>query len=266
MDDMNQQPFERQVKDVANRAVGPERHVEALAIARHAHEQSRRNRFAPLFGAMKFAMGAAVVALFGAVLIMSGVFENDTDSTVPGTSPSTSPGTDGEARPAADKVIQSTGRVGESVIDLEADGMWSLMDQWHGEMETALDEANVDLPFAYPVTASDPRLEGEAIVLIASQELIDTLTVDDADDPRPTWELERLIGRMRITNDEGTWEGRIGPNLDAAGEEPIDDVPGNAPVLSSIVPAVLQGDGAYRGLTAYLWFSGGAPDPDPAGV
>jgi hypothetical protein len=258
MDDMNGDPLERQVANVTQRAVGPERHVEALAIARYA-AASGRSRPNPFAGALRFAMGAAVVVLVGAVLVFSGVLRLGEEDALVGTSPSpsTSPGADADARSSADKVIYASGSIGESLIDVDTEEMWRLLEGWDREtMEAVLGEGYVDIPFEYPVTATDPRLAGRAIVVTAAQELIDTLSVSDADDTRPRWELETRFGRMRITNDAGTWEGSIGSYLDATGEEPIDDIPGNAPGLSAAGPAVLQGGGDYRGLTAYLWFDG----------
>ena len=53
--------------------------------------------------------------------------------------------------------------------------------------------------------------------------------------------LQATVGRLWIGNDEGTWEGTMGPTYAAEGEEPIDNIVDNAPRLFGGVPMVLVG-------------------------
>lgn len=260
MDDMNQQPFERQVADVTQRAVGPERHVEALAIARHAREQSRQRPFSRFFGVMQFAAGALVVAFFGAVLLMSGILDGGEDSAKVGASPSASPNADATdaGDPSAAKVGHATGSFAEVAL------VWEVVERLEvsGELPWELGGMTVDSgevaarhPTTYIVDSTDARLSGEAIALTATAEWSHTITAADVDAPRPDqdWTLQATVGRLRIANDEGTWEGTIGPTYAAEGEEPIDNIVDNAPRLFGGAPMVLAGRGGYEGLTAYIW-------------
>jgi hypothetical protein len=260
MDDMNQQPFERQVANVTQRAVGPERHVEALAIARHARAQSRRRLSSRFLGAMQFAAGAAVVALFGAVLLMSGILDGRQESGEVGASPSATPSADATnaIEPSAAKVDHATGSFTEVGPD------WAVVAQLEesgeapmelGGMTVGSGEVFTRHPSTYAVESTDARLTGDAIAATATAEWSHTITTADVDAPRPDqdWMLQATVGRLRITNDEGTWEGTIGPIYAAEGEEPIDNIVDNAPRLFGGVPIVLIGRGGYEGLTAYIW-------------
>ena len=257
MDDRNQQPFERQVADVAQRAVGPERHVEALAIARHAHEGGRQRRSGRFFGVIQFAAGALVVALFGAVLLMSGVLDGPEEGEV-GASPSPSAEATSQGRVPAAKVGHATGAFTETEPD------WGVVErlQVSGEVSFVLGGMSVESgeleawpPTRYAVDSTDPRLSGDAIALTATVDWTHTITAADVDLPRPDqeWSLRATVGRLEIVNDEGTWKGTIGPTYEAVGEEPIDNIVDNAPRLFGGTPVVLAGGGAYDGQTTYIW-------------
>ncbi len=71
MDDM--QAFEREIAGVIQRAVGPARPVDAMAVARAASAQSPRWRFRSMFDATKLIVAGAIVALFGGFLLVGGL-------------------------------------------------------------------------------------------------------------------------------------------------------------------------------------------------
>lgn len=261
MDDMNeQQPFERQVANVTQRAVGPERHVEALAIARHARAQGRRNRFAPLAGALQFATGAAVVAVFGALLIFSGVLDSDDDAASIGASPSPTVLPDESATAPTTRIVSAGGRFQER-------GIWWPSVEGLGEADPLALETPIDAgenhetpwPRLFTVVSTDERLSGEAMMRVVAGRWEHEFTVDDLDagfSPARPPTLESAVGRLEIRNQAGSWEGTVGPSFYAEGAW-VTTTTGEPelrqePTLPGRVPAVLQGRGAYAGLTAYL--------------
>ena len=89
MDDLD--AFERQVADVARRVVGPPRSIDALAIARGAATRRTATRPPNVLRGLGFAAAAAVVALFGGVLVIGLVTTPTDERSLPGVEASSEP-------------------------------------------------------------------------------------------------------------------------------------------------------------------------------
>lgn len=246
MNDMPDEPFERQVADVTRRTVGPPRHVDALAIAHGAATTERRGR-RWFYGAMQFVAGGAVVAVFAAIVLWSGVLtgDGDQDPAPVGSSPSAAPSASVDPTMPPEELTYASGRF---------DAMFeSTLFQ-----DTPGGSADLAGPSWFEVTSTDPRLEGEATYLEHIAE----------------WGSEPWLflaeGQLEIRNDEGAWTGTAGPFLTmgpaSAWEAPADppqgpsDPPqGPSDQIASAGPVILEGSGAYTGYTALI---DRAPDED----
>lgn len=236
MNDLNENPFERQVSDVARRAVGPPREIDALGIARHAAAPTRSWSWRSTFGVLRFIAGGLVVAAFAGALLLSGVLEvNQSDEAIVGSSPSMSaspsPSTPTEtAAPPAEEVTYATGTIEEKFGS-------------HLSQDVPGSSATLSGPRWFDVQSSDPRLAGEATLLA----LEDVWAAG--------YELSVYYGRIEIRNADGAWAGTVGPLVQAMDAE----APGNE--LARFGPTILVGDGAYEGYTAYVHLPHRTPSP-----
>jgi hypothetical protein len=259
MSGRNDNAFDRQLEREIDRLAGPEPSFDVREVVEQAAAPRRRRP--SFFGGNVFVPVALAVVLvaFGVALAMSGLLDSDQQSTDLGASPSPSAETrsmEDEQGRAAVKVDYATGRFQEPALDGEAiDGLTESGEvPEFGQLENAPPGVFYDLPLAFDVTSSDPRLVGEAIVLLVHGEFDHEVTAEDFDEPRPNglWRLESSHGVMDIRNAGGWWEGTLGPTFRASGEDPVDGIPNNAPGFDGPVPAILIGHGGYDGLTAYL--------------
>lgn len=218
--------FERQLADEIEYEVGPPRNVDATEVTRQAKTTSPRWRFR-MSSTIKFAAAGTVLAVFGAALLLA----------VPG---GTSPNDGIVAPPGAEDTSaapSSTSIDGES--ETPAWFTASIGDSLPSGMPDVSYEVGVEylrgLEREGPIEATDPRLTGSLVRVLNA----DTYQVSPTEDVMVQTDL------WRIETEQGTWLG------ESTGLSHFGEIADEA--ATEIGTVVLTGDGAYEGLSAYLF-------------
>jgi hypothetical protein len=270
----DQDPFERQVADVAQRTVGPERPIDAMAIARTAAAPRTRSGFTPSFSGFSFVAGALVVVVLGVLAVGTGLLDGDAQPQQPGaaaasplaSAESASPGEPASTATQAPEATAAPALPGMGPVPLDPTELTfatgTLRTAYSGVAWEEIEGSDALLvgPVWYDVESSDARLSGEGVQLVVTADF-DEMEVDDPDADPAQDLLSVYYGRLEIANAQGSWSGTIGPHLlavDAAkfvGEtSKAREKAGRKGSFDSIGATVLHGAGAYEGFTAYLYF------------
>jgi hypothetical protein len=248
MSDMYDDPFQRQVADVARRAVGPAREVDAFEIARRAATApSHRWGWGSLSSALQFVAGGLVAALSAGFLLLAGIIGNDRDEAIVGSSPSASPA----EMPTPSATTLPPVEISRARGTFEEKFTSSLFQDVPGQA------VELQGPRWFDVTSDDANLSGEATLLAYIGEWNTDLNVE-----REEPGIFALQARLEIRNDDGAWTGTAGPYLQA-GSTGVESVVEPSDWFGNAGPLALVGSGAYEGQTAYLQFT---PGDDVFGV
>jgi len=257
---MDQQAFERQVATELRDMAGVPAGYDAMSVARTA-KASKPARSVPRLGrglgsfaarAAGVGIAAAIVGIFGGFMLF-GVILGPDDGELTGASPSASvsPAPTSEIMPATFPPAEVTHASGALVpiepggsadegpdVDHTAEGLDVL---WYGATR-------------YRVTSTDPRLAGVATIVHTEAYWDHETTTDDIDagDAGGTWQLELYVARVEITNEQGTWSGSVGPAFFASGTGSVDGSTEGSPGFTGVAPAILEGSGAYEGLSLLM--------------
>jgi len=246
-------PFDRQLARGLEHLAGPEPIVDVDDVAERAIRPTRRWRLPSVFRAAQVGVAAAVIGLFGGFLLLGGVLGPTDDTDLVGASPSASIGP--EATDTAElatfpppKVTYASG----TLVPIEQDGSEDdgpdvdhtaegLDVLWYGATR-------------YRVTSTDPRLAGVATIVHTEAYWDHETTIDDidAEEPGGTWQLELYVARIEISDEQGAWSGPVGPAFYASGSGSIDGSTEGSPGFTGVGPAILEGSGAYEGLSLLM--------------
>jgi hypothetical protein len=226
--------FDRQLGREIEYLAGPEPIVDVTAIVEDATRATPRWRLPQPMQVAQWLVAASIVVVLGGLLLFVGVLGPD-EGPIVGASPSASP----EPSPSETALMDVADLPPEEVAS--ATGTFEELFGSYLSQDVSGFTATLAGPRWFTVDASDPRLSGEATLLA----LEDDWTGPEDEIGESSVQVDVYHGRLEIKNSAGLWSGRTGPHarlIDDAGES------------IRFGPTILEGSGAYAGLTVYLFF------------